>query len=118
MMNIYMILQEDAFRVGCRRIRVNPATVTDASFLPSCTRCEKHRHPSRMDGSICSFCRRRANWVVERKDAKRSLNGIFAISTIYADHDDTDDAVDLDTYLLRRRRNIESALRHALENQK
>ena len=57
-------------------------------------------------------------WIVERKDAKQSLNGIFAIPTIHADHDDSDDAVDLDTYLLRRRRNIYSALRHALENQK
>ena len=88
-------------------------------ILPSCRRCKKHRQPSRMDGSVCSFCRRRANWVVERKDAKRSLKGIFAISTIRADHDDdSDEAVDLDTFLLRRRRNIESALRHALENQK
>ena len=53
------------------------------------------------------------------KTRNEILKGIFASSTISADHDDdSDDAVDLDTYLLRRRRNIESTLRHALENQK
>ena len=82
--------------------------------LPSYRRCMKHRHPSKMAGALCNFCRRRADWVVERKDARRSLNGMFAITTISADHDDPDDAVDLDIYLLRRRRNIEFALRHAL----
>ena len=91
--------------------------VTDASFCHRVNDARSTANRTRWSDQA-NFCRRRAYWVVERNDAKRSLNGTFAISTIHADHDDSDDAIDLDMYLLRRRRNIETNLRYALENQK
>ena len=110
--------QGDAFRVGCRPIRGKATTAIDAS---SYRRADDARsiviRAGWTDQSVAFVGDARIG-SSEREDAKRSLNGIFAISTISADHDDSDDAVDLDTYLLRRWRNIESALRHALENQK
>ena len=86
-------------------------------ILPKCVHCRRHRQPSAMDGNWCIYCVRQRKWVVERKEAKRSLNGVFAINSFSADTP-SDDQTDLDTYLQQRRSNIRSCLQTALINQK